>query len=198
GSQGPAHAFRYRHEHRPHPRGSRQAVRRHPRAYPPDRSQGIAQAAPPDTKRASALLPRRVTHKTPALPGFFLSATFRFLYSSPFADEHDQYAAQAALSILRSCRHGKFSRVFEQGNISRHAMTRNDKLRIGISMLQPFCRSGPLADDRIGGVTQRAGSRSPNETPAIQQLLLRQPHDEVIHAMPSTGIEDLDLALEQP
>src|SRR5690606_17187816 len=133
--------------------------------------------APPDTKRASALLPRRVTHKTPALPGFFLSAAFRLFYSTPFADEHDPCAvAQAAPSIFRSCRQGKFSRVFEQGNISRHTMTRNDELRIGISTLQPFCRSGPLADDRIGGVTQCAGSRSPNETPAIQQLLLRQPH----------------------
>ena len=40
-SQGAAHALRYRYEHRPHPRRSRQAVRRNPRAYPPDRSQGL-------------------------------------------------------------------------------------------------------------------------------------------------------------
>ncbi len=60
GSQGVAHAFRYRHEHRPHPRGSGQAVRCDPRAYPPDRSQGTAQAAPPDTFRLPAQLPRRV------------------------------------------------------------------------------------------------------------------------------------------
>jgi RNA polymerase primary sigma factor len=46
--QGAAHALRHRHEHRPHARGSRQAVRRHPRAHPPDRGQGAAQAAPPE------------------------------------------------------------------------------------------------------------------------------------------------------
>ena len=47
-SQGAAHALRHRHEHRPHAGRSRQAVRRHPRAHPPDRSQGAAQAAPPE------------------------------------------------------------------------------------------------------------------------------------------------------
>ena len=57
-SQGAAHALRHRHEHRPHPRGSRQAVRRHPRAHPPDRSQGAAQAAPPEPLGTAAQLPR--------------------------------------------------------------------------------------------------------------------------------------------
>ena len=47
-SQSIAHALRHRHEYRPHPRGGRQTVRRHPRAHPPDRSQGAAQAAPPE------------------------------------------------------------------------------------------------------------------------------------------------------
>jgi DNA-directed RNA polymerase sigma subunit (sigma70/sigma32) len=56
--QGAADAFRHRDEHRPHPRGGRQAVRRHPRAHPSDRSQGVAQAAPPQPLRAAAQLPR--------------------------------------------------------------------------------------------------------------------------------------------
>ena len=43
--EGAAHALRHRDEHRPHAGGSRQAVRRHARAHPPDRSQGAAQAA---------------------------------------------------------------------------------------------------------------------------------------------------------
>jgi len=57
GSQGAAHALRHRHEHRPHPRGSRQAVRCHPRAYPPDRSEGAAQAASSEPVRAAAQFP---------------------------------------------------------------------------------------------------------------------------------------------
>ena len=44
---------------RPHARGSRQAVRRHPRAHPADRGQGAAQAAPPEPQRAAAQLPDR-------------------------------------------------------------------------------------------------------------------------------------------
>jgi RNA polymerase primary sigma factor len=50
-SQGTAHAFRHRNEHRPHARRSRQTIRRHARAHPPDRSQGAAQAAPPQSLR---------------------------------------------------------------------------------------------------------------------------------------------------
>ena len=65
---GAAHALRHRHEHRPH-RGSRQAVRCHPRAHSSDRGQGAAQAAPPDAKRAPALLPRRVRSEPPACRG---------------------------------------------------------------------------------------------------------------------------------
>ena len=57
GGQGPAHALRHRHEHRPHPRGSRQAVRCDARAHPPDRSQGAAQAASPEPQRTAAQLP---------------------------------------------------------------------------------------------------------------------------------------------
>ena len=56
-SQGAAHAFRHRDEHRPHAGRSRQAVRCHPRAHPADRSQGAAQAAPPVTVRSAAELP---------------------------------------------------------------------------------------------------------------------------------------------
>ncbi len=39
-----AHALRHRHEHRPHIGRGRPAVLGHPRAHPPDRSQGAAQA----------------------------------------------------------------------------------------------------------------------------------------------------------
>jgi DNA-directed RNA polymerase sigma subunit (sigma70/sigma32) len=39
-SQGAAHALRHRHEHRPHARRGRQAVRRHARAHPADRGEG--------------------------------------------------------------------------------------------------------------------------------------------------------------
>ena len=40
-------ALRPRGRARPHPRGGGQGVQRHPRAHPPDRGQGAAQAAPP-------------------------------------------------------------------------------------------------------------------------------------------------------
>jgi DNA-directed RNA polymerase sigma subunit (sigma70/sigma32) len=42
----------------PHARGSRQAVRRHPRAHPPDRGQGAAQAASSEPQRTVAEFPR--------------------------------------------------------------------------------------------------------------------------------------------
>ena len=58
-SQGAAHALRHRHEHRPHARRSRQAVRCHARAHPPDRGQGAAQAASSVALRAAAQLPGR-------------------------------------------------------------------------------------------------------------------------------------------
>ena len=45
---GAAHALRHRHEHRPHARGGRPAVLRHPRAHPPDRGEGAAQAEAPE------------------------------------------------------------------------------------------------------------------------------------------------------
>jgi DNA-directed RNA polymerase specialized sigma24 family protein len=46
-----AHALRHRHEHRPHARGGRPAVLGDPRAHPPDRGQGAAQA---EASRAAA------------------------------------------------------------------------------------------------------------------------------------------------
>ena len=55
--EGAAHALRHRHEHRPHARRSRQAVRRHARAHPSDRSEGAAQAASSEPQRAAAQLP---------------------------------------------------------------------------------------------------------------------------------------------
>ena len=39
---------------RPHARGGRQGVQRHPRAHPPDRGEGAAQAAPPEPRAASS------------------------------------------------------------------------------------------------------------------------------------------------
>ncbi len=57
--QGAAHALRHRHEHRPHARGGRQAVRRHARADPADRGEGAAQAASPVAQRSAAQLPDR-------------------------------------------------------------------------------------------------------------------------------------------
>ena len=45
--EGAADALRHRDEHRPHAGRSRQAVRRHARAHPPDRGEGAAQAAAP-------------------------------------------------------------------------------------------------------------------------------------------------------
>ena len=56
-SEGIAHALRDRHEHRPHARGSRQAVRRDPGADQADRSQGAAQASPSEPQRTAAQLP---------------------------------------------------------------------------------------------------------------------------------------------
>src|SRR5690606_8525593 len=41
------HAVRHRREVRSHPRGGRAGLRGHPRANPPDRGQGAAQAPPP-------------------------------------------------------------------------------------------------------------------------------------------------------
>ena len=54
--EGAAHALRHRHEHRPHAGRSRQAVRRHARAHPSDRSEGAAQAASSEPQRAAAQL----------------------------------------------------------------------------------------------------------------------------------------------
>ncbi len=57
--EGAAHALRHRDEHRPHAGRSRQAVRRHARAHPPDRGEGAAQAAAPVALGEAAELPRR-------------------------------------------------------------------------------------------------------------------------------------------
>jgi RNA polymerase primary sigma factor len=58
---GAAHALRDRHEHRPHARGGRPAVQRHPRAHPPDRGQGVAQTQAPQPQPPPAQLPRQLT-----------------------------------------------------------------------------------------------------------------------------------------
>ncbi len=57
--EGAAHAFRHRREVRPHPGRGRPGFRRHPRAYPPDRGQGVAQTAPPEPGQAAQELHRR-------------------------------------------------------------------------------------------------------------------------------------------
>ncbi len=57
-SQGAAYAFWCGDEHRPHARRSGQAVRRYPRAHPPDRGQGPAQVASPQPRRQAQELPR--------------------------------------------------------------------------------------------------------------------------------------------
>ncbi len=83
-SQGAAHALRHRHEHRPHPRGSRQAVRCHARAHPADRSQGAAQAAPSEPQRAAAqLLDGRLRPPKAPVPRF--SVLQHFQREVPFA-----------------------------------------------------------------------------------------------------------------
>ena len=56
--QGAAHALRHRNVDRPHAGRSRQAVRRHARAHPPDRGEGAAQAASPEPLRQAEELPR--------------------------------------------------------------------------------------------------------------------------------------------
>jgi RNA polymerase primary sigma factor len=55
-----AHAFRHRHEHRPHARGSRAAVLGDARTHPSDRGQGAAQAQAPEPQPQDALVPRPV------------------------------------------------------------------------------------------------------------------------------------------
>ena len=59
-AKGAAHALRHRHEYRPHPRGGRQAVRRHPGAHPPDRGEGATQAEASQPLGAPAQFPGRV------------------------------------------------------------------------------------------------------------------------------------------
>src|SRR5690606_25355500 len=61
--------------------------------------------------------------------------------------------------------------------------------------LQPFRGSRPIGDNRIAGIAQRAGLARPNQAPAIQNPLLRQPHHQVVDAVSGAGVEDLDLAL---
>jgi RNA polymerase sigma factor (sigma-70 family) len=51
-----AHALRHRHEHRPHAGRSRPAVLGDPRAHPPDRGQGAAQAEAPEPVAEAAEL----------------------------------------------------------------------------------------------------------------------------------------------
>ncbi len=63
-----AHALRHRHEHRSHAGGSGPAVLRHPRAHPPDRSQGAPQAEAPEPLAQIALVPRQLMAPSRPLP----------------------------------------------------------------------------------------------------------------------------------
>ncbi len=55
-----AHALRHRHEHRPHAGRGRPAILGDPRAHPPDRGEGPAQAEAPEPLAQTAQLPRYV------------------------------------------------------------------------------------------------------------------------------------------
>ena len=57
---GAADALRHRHEHRPHAGGGRPAVQRHPRAHPPDRGEGAAEAEAPEPVAEASELPGSV------------------------------------------------------------------------------------------------------------------------------------------
>ena len=56
-----AHALRHRHEHRPHPRRGRPAILGDPRAHPPDRGEGPAQAEAPEPLAQIAQLSRHLS-----------------------------------------------------------------------------------------------------------------------------------------
>ncbi len=55
-----AHALRHRHEHRPHAGRGRPAILGYPRAHPPDRGQGLAQAQAPVAVAEAPELPRQL------------------------------------------------------------------------------------------------------------------------------------------
>ena len=65
---GAAHALWHRHEHRPHARGGRPAVLGDPRAHPPDRGQGAAEAQAPEPL-AQAAPPRLREGGAGGVPG---------------------------------------------------------------------------------------------------------------------------------
>ena len=63
-----AHAFRDRHEHRPHAGGGRPAVLGDARAHPPDRGEGAAQAQAPQPLAQAQKLPRQLTARAGIAP----------------------------------------------------------------------------------------------------------------------------------
>src|SRR5262249_3022537 len=60
GKEDPAAALRHRRGQRAHARGSRQALRGHPGAHPPDRDEGAAQASSPPPGSCAARLRREL------------------------------------------------------------------------------------------------------------------------------------------
>jgi RNA polymerase sigma factor (sigma-70 family) len=79
-----AHALWHRHEHRPHPRGSRPAVLGDARAYPPDRGQGPAQAQAPEPQPQDALVPRSVSPSRPFITDERMTAKGARSFRAPF------------------------------------------------------------------------------------------------------------------
>ena len=75
-----AHALRHRHEHRPHAGGGRPAVLGHPRAHPPDRGQGAAQAQASEPLAQAAQLPGHLI-PAPASRRWASSASWRVRHS---------------------------------------------------------------------------------------------------------------------
>ena len=67
--EGHQDALRRRRRQRAHARRGRPELRRHPRAHPPDRGQGAAQAAPPVAQPQAARVPRRTNVVEVAVEG---------------------------------------------------------------------------------------------------------------------------------
>jgi RNA polymerase primary sigma factor len=85
--------FRHRDDQRPHAGRSGQAVRRHTRAHPPDRSQGTAQAEAPQPQRQAAQLHRFA------------------LIHSPLPSPRPAFASRGFLLPARKDRHLKSARL---------------------------------------------------------------------------------------
>ena len=196
GSQGAAHALRHRHEHRPHPRGSRQAVRCDPRADPPDRSQGAAQAAPSVAKRAPALLPRRVTNEPrPENRGFLcrLPAARRLhfrLYSRPPRDRLMQ-RLQAVLLLCLACCWPGLAGALTLTPEERAWLAEHPSIRLGVDTSWPPFefrdeqgRYQGLAAGYVGLLQERLGVSLTPVEPKTWTQVLEQAKDGRLDLLP--------------